>query len=338
MTNPSQVIPAAYHQNIKKVIFNQPSIDSFNDEYVSPRTFFLKPQSASSMSLNSSTYVKATNLTSKQQNSNHKIEYATQNPYNMAASYRLKINFEKLKSKMHIGTSILLNKYTLESLGKSPANIHIHVNKCETKKANKENKQPSKNTINSNKSINSSNIESFNSSLTKKNLLNNSRILSSNSYFQNSSTSNPSNPVLILNDQSVGKFSTENQIGNLSLELINLEKKLIMIQSQSAPIRKRNYNLNETFTSSHILETTNSTKTKPTSSRLNYANQLKSSSFNNALNANIDDDLKHENREPETNKLNSSDLTTGEDTIEKLNNKTLMKSKTTVITFLIHDI
>ena len=185
-------------------------------------------------------------------------------------------------------------------------------------KANKENKQPSKNTINSNKSINSSNIESFNSSLTKKNLLNNSRILSSNSYFQNSSTSNPSNPVLILNDQSVGKFSTENQIGNLSLELINLEKKLIMIQSQSAPIRKRNYNLNETFTSSHILETTNSTKTKPTSSRLNYANQLKSSSFNNALNANIDDDLKHENREAETNKLNSSDLTTGEDTIENL--------------------
>jgi len=336
MTCSSQVIPVAYHNNIKKVIFNNTNIDeTHDDEYVSPRTFFLKPQSASSMSLSSSMYAKATKNTSSTN------ENTTQNPYN--ASYRMKINFQRLKSKLHIGTSILMNPYTSESFNNKYANIHVTKTKNEYKHVYKENKLSTKKSNNSfNKSnATSNNLDSFNSNLTKK--TNSSRILSSNSYFQNSISTNPQNhhPVTILNDPSINKFTTEIKIGNLSLDLINLEKKLIKIQSQSAPIRKRTNinNLNESFSSSHLLATaaTTTTNKKPASSKLinNNYSQLKSSSLINGVCTNIDADLKQENREAEmSNKHISSELTIQTDTTEKITgNKTIMKSKTTVIYF-----
>jgi hypothetical protein len=336
MTCSSQVIPLAYHNNIKKVIFNNTNIDeTHDDEYVSPRTFFLKPQSASSMSLSSSVYAKAT------KNTYSINENTTQNQYN--ASYRMRINFQRLKSKIHIGTSILMNQYTSESFSKKCANVTK--NKNEYKHAYKENKLFTKKTNNNlNKSLaTSNNLDSFNSNLTKKTT--NSRILSSNSYFQNSISTNPQNhhPVTILNDPSINKFTTDIKIGNLSIDLINLEKKLIKIQSQSAPIRKRNNinNLNESFSSSHLLATATTTtiNKKPASSKLinNNYSQLKSSSLINGVNTNIDADLKQENREAEmSNKHISSELTIQTDTTEKITgNKTLIKSKTTVIYFLI---
>ena len=264
MTNlpPQFIPPAVSHPSIKKVFFHN-SNEMVGEECDSSRQLFLKPQSASSISLSSSTYVKGNTFA-------HQNLNVTTESNQMDTRLRVKINFERLKSKMHIGTSVLFNKYTLEALGcKDDTTYRIHINNSDIKKLTKE--SPARSTI---KTIDGK----FSPHLASKtNPLNSSRILSSNSYFQttrNDSFNISFNPITIVNDSSVSKFSAEANIGNLSLDLINLEKKLVTIQSQSAPVRKRNLNLSENLTSSHLNLLTTQAKVVPTAAKVNYANQI----------------------------------------------------------------
>ena len=311
MTNPSPVIPASYHQNIKKVIFNQATDTTTNnnnnnedDTHEAARFLFLKPQSASSVSLASSTYIKPPRY-------NKEFSNLMTDQNRMDVSQRVKENFERIKSKFHIGTSVLMNKYTFATLQSKqtenttnattndlrsntepnfskkppphPQHHHQHTAATKTPRIEIEDSH----TFSSN----------FNKLERKANVNTSTRLLSSNSYFQsvtvksriNSATTNATKNE-IMNDPSIAKFSSKTSIGNLNIDLANLEKKLHTIKSQSAPIRKLNNNLNDNMTSSHHLLAAGTTTTASLSSskflntNASSINQLKNSSSTSSAN------------------------------------------------------